>query len=112
MAALTLHLEPYPQSMYPPVDFTFDPDTQEFGGPDGKHVQSFVEDMQSGGYAYPIPHAPWPLGDRLSLMDMTAIIATAQWLVPDELPPLPDGWWDAPDEDDDFGDAPNLEMDY
>lgn len=75
MAAIAIHLEPVDSRLFSgSLDFTFDPDTQEFGGPDGDVIDQNVKLYQSQGYTTPIMCLRWPLGDRITLEDLTAIL--------------------------------------
>lgn len=88
MGAVSLHLEPTPWSSCSARRFAFDPETQEFSGPDGEVMRGFVARYQEQGYATPAPCVGWPVGERITLQDLTAIIA-GKWITPPELPALP-----------------------
>lgn len=77
MATVDLNLKPGPGvSRAPPVRFTFDTETQTFDGPDGAMVADVAAQLKAAGSVGVIPCYSHPLGDRLSLEDLAAILSS------------------------------------
>lgn len=60
--------------LVPPVRFTFDPETENFGGPDSDLIARFVKLMREDGTIQVIPCYAYSLGEHLTLKDLGAIL--------------------------------------
>ncbi|MBF0422766.1 MAG: hypothetical protein HQL73_07220 [Magnetococcales bacterium] len=87
---VTLNLKPEsPYPLAPPVKFSFDVETQTFGGPDGEFVAKMASEFQFYGGVEVIPCYIHPLGKRLSLVDLAAILSFYWDLRNTGLPAIP-----------------------
>ncbi|MBF0415801.1 MAG: hypothetical protein HQL79_08550 [Magnetococcales bacterium] len=89
---IALNLQPKPpvcSISMPPVNFTFDVETQTFGGKDGEMVAKVASEFQSYGEVTTIVGYAHPLSDRLSLVDLTAVLLPYWDLRDTDLPSLP-----------------------
>ncbi|MBF0146388.1 MAG: hypothetical protein HQL85_09405 [Magnetococcales bacterium] len=57
----------------PPVRFSFDQETENFGGPDGEMISRFVDEIFRSGSIQIIPCYSHSFGERLTLKDLGAI---------------------------------------
>ncbi|MBF0165846.1 MAG: hypothetical protein HQM01_15295 [Magnetococcales bacterium] len=89
MSTMSFDLKPREGALskIPEVQFTFAPETQKFGGRDGEMVGQYARQFLGGSIGV-MPCYTHPVGDRLTLIDLTAILLDDWDLRDSGLPPV------------------------